>query len=146
MTRPARQLIAMGLVALTAGLLGALIGGRVLVKTASPPPLHQLVHYDLVLDTPQRARIEALEATFAVRKRVLELDMRSANAELAGAIQIERGYGPKVTAAVDHFHAAMGQLQKETIEHVFAMRAVLTPPQAAKLDRTVVKALTADPA
>ena len=72
--------------------------------------------------------------------------MRSANAELAGAIQTERGYGPKVTAAVDHFHAAMGQLQKETIEHVFAMWAVLTPPQAAKLDRTVVKALTDDPA
>ena len=72
--------------------------------------------------------------------------MRSANAELAGAIQTERGYAPKVTAAVGHFHAAMGQLQKETIEHVFAMWAVLTPPQAAKLDRTVVKALTDDPA
>jgi hypothetical protein len=32
------------------------------------------------------------------------------------------------------------------IEHVFAMRAVLTPAQAAKLDRTVVKARTAEPA
>ena len=145
MSRAARQLIAMGLIALAAGLTGAFIGARMLVNTAAPP-LHQLVHHDLVLDAAQRARIDTLEATFAVRKRVLELDMRSANAELAAAIQTERGYGPKVTLAIDHFHIAMGQLQKETIEHVFAMRAVLTPPQAAKLDRSVVKALTADPA
>ena len=51
----------------------------------------------------------------------------------------------QVTAAVDHFHSAMGELQKATIEHVFAMRAVLTPEQAARFDRTVVDALTADP-
>lgn len=145
MSRASRQVVVMGLVALVAGLLGAFVGARMLTKSAMPP-LHQLVHHDLVLDAPQRARIDALEATFAIRKRVLELDMRSANAELAGAIQTERGYGPKVTAAIDHFHTAMGQLQKETIEHVFAMRAVLTPAQAAKLDGSVVKALTADPA
>ena len=53
---------------------------------------------------------------------------------------------PRVTAAVDHFHVAMGDLQKATIEHIFAMRAVMRPDQAARLDRTVVKALTADPA
>ena len=145
MTRSARQLIVTGLIALAAGLVGAFVGGWMFDKSPAPA-LHQLVHHDLVLDPAQRARIDGLEATFAVRKRLLELDMRSANAELAAAIQSERGYGPRVTAAVDHFHAAMGQLQKETIEHVFAMRAVLTPPQAAKLDRTVVKALTADPA
>ena len=145
MTRSARQLVITGMIALVAGLVGAFIGDRTFDK-APPPALHQLVHHDLVLDPAQRARIDGLEMTFAVRKRLLELDMRSANAELAAAIQSERGYGPRVTAAVDHFHAAMGQLQKETIEHVFAMRAVLTPSQAAKLDRTVVKVLTADPA
>jgi nickel and cobalt resistance protein CnrR len=37
----------------------------------------------------------------------------------------------------------MGDLQKETLEHIFAMRAVLRPDQAAKFDQTVVKALTA---
>lgn len=145
MTRSTGRLIVTTLVALAAGLVGAVIGGR-MFDNARPPALHQLVHHDLVLDSAQRARIDGLEATFAVRKRLLELDMRSANAELAAAIQSERGYGPKVTAAVDHFHAAMGELQKETIEHVFAMRAVLTPAQAATLDRAVVKALTADPA
>ena len=38
----------------------------------------------------------------------------------------------------------MGELQKETLAHIFAMRAVLRPDQAQKFDRVVVKALTAD--
>ncbi len=37
----------------------------------------------------------------------------------------------------------MGQLQKETLEHIFAMRGVLRPDQAARFDQAVVKALTA---
>jgi hypothetical protein len=36
----------------------------------------------------------------------------------------------------------MGQLQKETLQHIFAMRGVLRPDQAAQLDAAIVKALT----
>jgi len=139
-----RSLIATAIIALVAAIIGAFVGQRLFVRPPSTP-LHQLVHHDLELDVAQRARIDVLEAQFGVRKRALDLTMRAANAELASAIQSEQGYGPRVKAAVDHFHAAMGELQKETIEHVFAMRAVMTPAQAAKLDRTVTKALTADP-
>jgi len=57
-------------------------------------------------------------------------------------MEAEHGYGPEVSAAVDHTHQVMGELQKETLEHLFAMRAVLTPDQAARFDRTVTKALT----
>jgi nickel and cobalt resistance protein CnrR len=38
----------------------------------------------------------------------------------------------------------MGELQKETMSHIFAMRAALRPDQAQKFDRAVVKALTTD--
>ena len=38
----------------------------------------------------------------------------------------------------------MGQLQTETIRHVFAMREVLTPDQKQVFDNTVVSALTAE--
>src|SRR3546814_12728085 len=38
---------------------------------------------------------------------------------------------------------SMGELQNETLEHIFAMRAVLKPDQAAKFDAAVTKALTA---
>jgi hypothetical protein len=38
----------------------------------------------------------------------------------------------------------MGQLQKETLAHIFSMRQVLRPEQTAVFDRAVVKALTTD--
>lgn len=140
-----RQIAATLAIAVAAVLVGVFAGGRLLDRSPEPP-LHELVHHDLALDAAQLAKIEVLEAQFAVRRRALEAGMRAANAELAAAIEAERGYGPRVTAAVDHFHVAMGDLQKATIEHIFAMRAVMRPDQAARLDRTVVKALTANPA
>ncbi len=38
----------------------------------------------------------------------------------------------------------MGELQKATLAHIFAMRQVLRPDQTAEFDRAVVKALTDD--
>ena len=90
------------------------------------------------------SQIEELETRFAIRCRALELELRTDNARLAAAIQAEHGYGPRVTAEIDRSHRAMGLLQKETLSHVFAMRAVLRPNQAEKFDRAVVNALTAD--
>ena len=57
-----------------------------------------------------------------------------------------RGAQPaaRVQAAVDHFHAAMGDLQKATITHVFEMRSVLSPAQAEVFDAAVVEALHDD--
>ena len=140
-----RQVVATLAIAVVAVLVGMFAGGRWFDRP-TPPPLHDLVHHDLALDAAQLRQVEVLEAQFAVRRRSLEAGMRAANVELAAAIEAERGYGTRVTAAVDHFHVAMGDLQKATIEHIFAMRAVMRPDQAARLDRTVVKALTANPA
>ena len=50
---------------------------------------------------------------------------------------------PPVTAASVSF-MVMGELQKETLAHIFAMRQILRPDQAAKFDQAVVKALTVD--
>jgi Spy/CpxP family protein refolding chaperone len=108
------------------------------------PGLHEVVHERLNLTQEQTARIEVIETEFARRRRVLEIEMQAANAELATAIREEHGYGPRVTAAVERFHHAMGALQSETIQHVFAMREVLTPEQQAIFDTTVVDALTTE--
>jgi hypothetical protein len=70
--------------------------------------------------------------------------MRASNVRLAEAIKAEQGYGPRVTEAIDHTHDVMGTLQKETLVHLFAMRAVLDRDQAKMFDESVVKALTAD--
>lgn len=140
-----RGLVVTLLLSLGAAFVGAWAGATYLGPDRdSEPSLHVMVHNELDLSPAQDKRIEAIEADFAVRRRKLELELQAANAELAAAIQTERRNGPAVSAAIDHFHDAMGRLQKLTIEHVFAMRSVLTPAQAAEFDRTVVRALTAE--
>lgn len=113
----------------------------------SPPPrveseVHALLHERLTLDVDQERRIEALENAFARRRETLEADMRADNQRLASAIEAEHGYGPGVAEAVDRSHHVMGALQKETLRHIFAMRGVLRPDQAAQFDAVIVKALT----
>lgn len=105
--------------------------------------LHVLVHEKLDLDAQQKAGIEQLEAGFAARRGTLDAQLRASNAELAAAIASEHQFGPKVAGAVDRSHMAMGELQKATLAHVFAMRALLNPEQAAVFDREIGRALTA---
>lgn len=109
---------------------------------AESSELHTLVHEKLHLDPAQKVKIEALEAQFAKRRKALDAQLRQANAALAEAIETEHQYGPKVAEAVDRSHQAMGELQKATLAHVFAMRAVLRPDQAARFDAEIGKALT----
>ena len=140
-----RRTVLVALIVFAAAIAGVWVGRAVLApKLAAGNELHALLHDQLNLDAAQHARLNALEAQFAVRRKALELEMRADNAKLAAAIQAEHGYGPQVSSAVDQSHMAMGQLQKETLEHVFAMRALLRPDQTAKFDESVVKALTAD--
>lgn len=135
----------LALVVFIAAIAGVLIGRTVAEQPkASETELHALLHKKLDLTAQQHAKIDTIEARFAVRRKALEFEMRAANARLAEAIELEHGYGPQVTAAIDHTHVIMGELQKETLEHLFAMRSVLNPGQAKMFDSTVVKALTAD--
>ena len=78
------------------------------------------------------------------QRRAFELELRANNARLAEAIEAEHGNGPRVAAAVDQSHAVMGELQKATLAHIFAMRQLLRPDQTAQFDQAVVKALTDD--
>ena len=140
-----RRTLLVALIAFVAAIAGVWIGRVVLApKAVADSELHALLHDQLNLDSVQHAKLDALEAQFAVRRKARELEMRADNAKLAAAIQAEHGYGPQVSSAIDQSHMAMGQLQKETLEHVFAMRALLRPDQAAKFDGAVVKALTDD--
>lgn len=139
-----RWTIGIVVAAFLAGVVGVLAGRVLIPQRPHASELHDVLHHQLELDAAQQARLEALERQFAVRRSQLELELRAANAQLAGAIEAEHGNGPRVAAAVDASHAAMGELQKATLEHIFAMRQILRPGQADKFDRAVVKALTAD--
>ena len=140
---PGKRLALIALVAFAAAVGGVFVGRAVVEpQRSSETEIHALLHSRLKLDDAQEAKVEEIEQRFAIRRKALELEMRAANAHLADAIQSEHGYGPEVTKAIDHTHQVMGALQKETLEHLFAMRAVLSPDQATEFDRTVVKALT----
>lgn len=132
-------------VALFASFCGVFAARHVFVaERPSETEVHKLLHNELTLSAEQHTRIEALEKQHAIRKRALEREMRAANARLADAIEAEHGYGTQVTAAVDDIHHVMGEMQKETLQHLFAMRSALTPEQARTFDATVTKALTGD--
>ncbi len=132
-------------IAFLAALAGVLIGrGLADRKPEQPAALHDLLHRQLGLDARQEAAIEDLEASFAVKRRQFELELKSDNARLAAALAAAPGFGPRGAAEVERSHRTMGELQKETLAHIFAMRAVLRPDQAKKFDRAVVKALTTD--
>lgn len=141
----ARRLALVALIAFIAAIAGVFIGRHFLPSAPQPAAeLHALLHERLSLDPEQERRLEALEAQFAVRRRALELEMRAENARLAEAIAAEHGNGPRVAAAIDASHRTMGQLQKETLAHIFAMRELLTVEQAATFDAAVTRALTQD--
>lgn len=117
--------------------------GRMMQPAAhqSGAELHALMHEDLDLDAAQERSLAALERDFAARREELEARLRADNARLATAIAAEQVYGKRVSAAVDATHASMGELQKATLEHVFAMRAILRPEQQARFDAVVAKSL-----
>lgn len=131
------------LFAFAAAILGVCIGRALFL---SPPPIenrfHKLIHHELKLDPEQNAKIEVLEKVFATQQARYEQEMRDDNRRLAEAIQREKGYGPEVADAIDRSHHAMGMLQKQTLQHLFAMRAVLRPDQAQRFDQAMVDALT----
>jgi hypothetical protein len=124
-------------VAALAGWLGVRYGMQ-----ETRPDLDTLVHERLGLSGEQARRIEAIEAHFAGDRRRLQDKMRAANADLAKAIVGQHRYGPDAKKAVGRFHRAMIELQEDTIRHVLAMRAVLTPDQAKEFDKLLADTLT----
>lgn len=145
MTTTLRRTLLIVAIAFGAAVAGVFIG-RTIIPAPPPHPveLHDFLHNHLDLDAAQHAKLEMMEAQFAVRRRELEMQLRADNARLAGAIAVEHGDGPAVRAAVDHAHMTMGELQKATLAHIFAMRSLMRADQARKFDAAVTRALTAD--
>lgn len=106
---------------------------------------HEWLHRELKLTEAQHKALAPIEQSFGDKQRRLADALREANRQLARAIAEDKAYTPRVTAAVEHVHHCMGDLQKVSIEHVFAMRAVLTPEQGDKLLVLAQQALEQSP-
>lgn len=135
----------LALLVFLAAIAGVFIG-RYLLPTRGAPQadLHDVLHREIGLSAEQDRQLHAMETGFSARRRQLEAELRADNARIAAAIATEHHIGPEVSAAVDTSHRTMGELQKETLAHIFAMRAVLRPEQARAFDAAVIKALTDD--
>ncbi len=135
------------LVAILLSALTAAVGGWLGVQYGlahaprSPVSLNRVLHRQLDLTPAQRQQLAMLEAAYAARRNVLEGEERSANRALATALLAEHRYGPKAAQAINQFSAAMTALQVATVQHVMAMRSVLTPRQAQTYDHAIAKAL-----
>lgn len=106
--------------------------------------IHAIIHEEIELDAGQKQKLVEIERVFGPRRAAIVAELRSENALLAAAIAAEKRAGPRVNAAVDRSHEALGRLQKETLAYVFALRQLLRPDQAPRFDQAVVKALTED--
>lgn len=92
--------------------------------------VHDWLHSKMALTPVQERALAQVEARFGVEQQRLQGAIAQAKQDLAGALTNEPGYTPRVAAAVEAIHGAQGDLQKSTLQHIFAMREVLTPEQA----------------
>jgi Spy/CpxP family protein refolding chaperone len=114
-------------------------------RPAATVESHEWLHKELGITPEQAKALEPIEAKFAERERALRERMRAANRELAAAIGKSKNASPEVSAAVEKVHHEMGELQKASIEHLYEMRAVLTPEQSDRLLQFAQKALQEAP-
>jgi Spy/CpxP family protein refolding chaperone len=146
MKNPWRAFLAMLLVTVLAAAAAGWAGVRYGLSQADEgQDLDVAIHRDLQLTPEQDQQIHRLETEFAAVRTGLQAKMRAANRELAEAITERHSYDDQARQAVERLHAAMSALQERTIQHVLAIRALLTPAQARHFDEKVSKALGAGP-
>jgi Spy/CpxP family protein refolding chaperone len=106
---------------------------------------HEWLHTALQITPAQHAALEPIEAQYAAQNRMHRTQLQEANRELAAAIQQGRPDSPAITAAIKKIHVHMEEMQQASIDHLFNMRAVLTPEQGAKLLQLAEQGLDMSP-
>lgn len=103
--------------------------------------LHQMLHEAVPLDSQEKAALDVRERAFSARRAEIEAQLRTANTHLANAIAASPTWSPQVEAATRQVEQAAANLQRETLVHVFEMRAGLKPEHRAAYDKVLIGAL-----
>lgn len=106
-------------------------------NAGKPLSLHAQIHKQLVLDKSQDKKLHALEQAYSTEKSALEARMKQANARLSKAMQTSHDMSPDIIAAKAEYVESLDALQTLTLEHIFAMRALLKNDQAQQFDKLV---------
>jgi len=110
-------------------------------QTSRPNDFHHWLHTQLGITADQDKALEKEEDRFAAQRKELVETIQKDNAELAMVMALDREYSPRVQAAVEKIHQAQSELEKATLEHIFAMQPILTPEQFDKLLKLTSEAL-----
>ena len=111
-------------------------------KTVSTYNFHDYLHQQLSTDGKQAQKLAPLEKQYIQQRRALEQDIQQANIQLVQAMQQHTSYDLAIQQAITMIHELQGRLQQLTIQHVYDVRALLTPEQAKALDQFVATAIT----
>ncbi len=121
-----------------AGVVGIILGHEyIMPNTNKSLGLHDKIHKELVIEADKDEKLHRLELEFARNKTTLEKRMKQANQKLSRAIKQYHQMSPEVIAAKQEYIQTLDELQTLTIEHIFAMRALLSEKQAEKFDEIV---------
>jgi len=125
-----------------AGLAGVWFGLKTL-RTTNPSPvsLHERIHHEFHLNTEQRKALHALEVKYATNQAQYAQALKRASNELAAAIKEHHSLSPEVVRAEQNYLQVLGDFQTQTLQHIFAMRAILSPEQARVFDDIVLRSL-----
>lgn len=102
---------------------------------------HQWLHSQLGITADQDKALEKEEIRFAAQRRKLVDAIHQNNAELATVLARDREYSAQVRAAVEKIHQSQQELENATLEHIFAMKPILSPAQFDKLLQLTGQAL-----
>jgi len=110
-------------------------------QSPQPTDYHHWLHAQLGITPGQDKTLDKEEERFAAQRKELIEMIQKNNAELAAAMMEDKEYSPRVVAAVEKIHHAQSELEKATLEHIFAMKPILTPEQFGKLLKLTSEAL-----
>jgi Spy/CpxP family protein refolding chaperone len=150
-----RSLLLTLVLAAAAGFIGARLGQGAHANvtpsgTASGVTVRQsvqtLLTRDFDLTAQQKQAIQKIDEDFTRKHNLIWADIRTSNAELAGAVATDMSLSPDAKNAIMEIEASIGRLHTESILYVLEVRKVLTPQQRTHFDEHVVMALMRDPA
>lgn len=140
-SRFAPLILSVGLVA-ASGVGGAWLGSTLFQPSEyTHQDFHNRLYSELRLTPDQRAFMGALEERHAAEDRALNQALASANRALAEILGRETAYTNEVDSALGNVHAAMLELQKAAVRHLYEMRDILDANQRKTFDRHVAETM-----
>ncbi len=133
--------ISVGLVA-ASGAVGAWLGSKLFQPSEyTHQDFHDRLFSELRLTPAQRAQMNTLEDRHAAEIEPLQETLLRANRILADRLSQETSYTDEIDVAVESVHAAMLELQKTSVRHLYEMRDILDDRQKEAFDRHVAETM-----